>query len=187
LTLHRRESQGEAMRAVCDAVRALAGRGDTEVVFPVHRNPAVREIVMPALAPAAGVHLCEPLDYLALVHVLDSCDFVLTDSGGLQEETSFLGVPCLTVRPNTERPITCTHGTNRLVAPRRDAIVAAAERALARRTPARPVIERWDGRAAERIARAVCDGERFELDGGAAAPPQVVRRAVAVPQPLGAG
>jgi UDP-N-acetylglucosamine 2-epimerase (non-hydrolysing) len=112
---------------------------------------------------------------------------VVTDSGGLQEETTFLGVPCLTVRSSTERPITCTHGTNRLVPPRRDAIVAAAERALARRSPARPVIERWDGRAAERIVRVLCDGERFELDGAVAAPPQVPRRAVAIPQPLGVG
>ena len=90
------------------------------------------------------------------------------------------------MRPNTERPITCTHGTNRLVQAQRDAILAAAERGLARRSPARPVIERWDGRAAERIARVVSDGERFELDGGAAVQPREPRRAVAIPQPLGA-
>src|SRR5437867_3018505 len=87
-----------------------------------------------------------------------------------------LDAPCLTVRPNTERPITCTHGTNRLVQPQRDAILAAAERALGRRSPARPVIERWDGQAAERIAQVVCDGERFELDGALAAPAHVARR-----------
>src|ERR1051325_928657 len=137
---------------------------------------------------ARGRRVLEPLGYLELLSVVAGASLVVTDSGGLQEETSFLGVPCLTVRPSTERPITCTHGTNRLVLAKRDAILAAAERALARRSPARPVIERWDGRAAERIARVVCDDERFELDAPLAAtsshPP---RRAVAIPQPLGAG
>ena len=92
---------------------------------------------------------------------------VITDSGGLQEETTFLGVPCVTVRPNTERPITCNHGTNRLVPLRADAILTAAEQAITRRAPARPVIERWDGHAAERIVRVLCDGARFDdaLDG----------------------
>ena len=90
------------------------------------------------------------------------------------------------MRPNTERPITCTHGTNRLVQAQRDAILAAAERGLARRSPARPVLERWDGQAAQRIAQVVCDGERFELDGGTATPPREARRAVGIPQPLGA-
>ena len=91
-------------------------------------------------------------------------------------------MPCVTVRPNTERPVTCTHGTNRLVAPRRDALLGAVERAVARRSPARPLIERWDGHAAERIVRVLCDGE---LD--AAAPlPHPPRRARALPQPLAA-
>src|SRR5207248_9362029 len=98
------------------------------------------------------------------------------------------GVPGLTGRPSTVRPIPCTHGTNRLVLPKRDAILAAAERALARRSPARPVIERWDGRAAERIARVLCDDERVELDGPlAATSPHTPRRAVAIPQPFRAG
>jgi UDP-N-acetylglucosamine 2-epimerase (non-hydrolysing) len=65
LTLHRRESHGQAMRNVCDVVAKLVRRGDAEVVFPVHRSPAVREVVVPALAGVDGVHLCEPLDYLA--------------------------------------------------------------------------------------------------------------------------
>src|SRR5437867_2465636 len=141
--------------------------------------------------PADRMHfvgnvLIEPVGYLDMLSLVANAGLVVTDSGGLQEETSFLGVPCLTVRPNTERPITCTHGTNRLVQPQRDAILAAAERALGRRSPARPVIERWDGRAAARIAQVVCDGERFELDGALAAPAHAPRRAVAIPQPLGA-
>jgi UDP-N-acetylglucosamine 2-epimerase (non-hydrolysing) len=86
---------------------------------------------------------------------------IITDSGGLQEETSYLGIPCLTVRPNTERPVTCTHGTNRLVAAEQEAIVTAARAAHANGgSPGR--IERWDGQTAERIAAVVCDGARFD-------------------------
>ncbi|MGH7674028.1 MAG: non-hydrolyzing UDP-N-acetylglucosamine 2-epimerase, partial [Gemmatimonadales bacterium] len=69
---------------------------------------------------------------------------------------------CLTVRPNTERPITCTQGTNRLVAPRRDAILAAARDGRSRRPPSVPAIERWDGKTAGRIAAVICEGKRFD-------------------------
>jgi UDP-N-acetylglucosamine 2-epimerase (non-hydrolysing) len=85
---------------------------------------------------------------------------VVTDSGGLQEETSYLGVPCLTVRTTTERPITCLQGTNRLVAANRRALLAAAREVLASpRLPA-PTIERWDGHAAQRIAAVLCEPSR---------------------------
>src|SRR2546430_3581713 len=109
-----------------------------------------------------GMRLLEPLASLEMLGLVAGAALVVTDSGGLQDETSFLGVPCLTVRSSTERPITCTHGTNRLVLPKRDAVLAAAERALARRSPARPVMDRWDGRAAERIARVMREDERVE-------------------------
>src|SRR6266436_350969 len=138
--------------------------------------------------PADRMHfvgnvMIETLGYLEMLSLVAGAALVITDSGGLQEETSFLGVPCITVRPNTERPITCTHGTNRLVLPRRDAVLAAAERALGRRSPARPVLERWDGQAAGRIAAVACDDARFDVDGAAASPPQVARRAAAIPVP----
>src|SRR5262249_49309303 len=130
LTLHRRESHGEAMLSVCAAVRALAARGDVELVFPVHRNPAVREVVVPALERVDGVHLCEPLDYLALVQVLDSCDLVLTDSGGLQEEAPALGKPVLVLRDTTERPEAVSAGVARLVGTNASSIVSTATRLL---------------------------------------------------------
>jgi UDP-N-acetylglucosamine 2-epimerase (non-hydrolysing) len=81
---------------------------------------------------------------------------VVTDSGGIQEETSYLGIPCLTVRPNTERPITVTSGTNRLLDPARESLTEAARAALktGRRTTPCP-IEGWDGRAAERSAKVL--------------------------------
>jgi UDP-N-acetylglucosamine 2-epimerase len=109
---------------------------------------------------------------------------VITDSGGLQEETTFLGVPCLTVRPHTARPITCSHGTNRLVPPRGDLIRAAVERAVARHPPVRPMIERWDGRAAERVVQVLCDGERFPLEAAVASVPQFAHAGGAAPEPF---
>jgi UDP-N-acetylglucosamine 2-epimerase (non-hydrolysing) len=188
VTLHRPANVDDptVLQELLEALTRLADH--VPVLFPVHPRTRARVEDLGVRPPAdRGLRLLEPLGYLDMLSLVAKAGLVVTDSGGLQEETSFLGVPCLTVRPNTERPITCTHGTNRLVQAQRDAILAAAERGLARRSPARPVIERWDGQAAERIARVVCDGEGFELDGAVAAPAHAPRRAVAIPQPLGAG
>jgi UDP-N-acetylglucosamine 2-epimerase (non-hydrolysing) len=187
VTLHRPANVDDplVLEELLDALTRLAEH--VPVLFPVH--PRTRKRIQELLRrplPEGRLRLLEPLGYLDMLGVVAGAGVVVTDSGGLQEETSFLGVPCLTVRPNTERPITCTHGTNRLVLPQRGAILAAAERALARRSPARPLIERWDGHAAERIARVVCDDECFDLKDGTAVP-QAPRRAVAMPQPLAAG
>jgi UDP-N-acetylglucosamine 2-epimerase (non-hydrolysing) len=161
LTLHRRESHGEATRAVCEAVRALAVRPDTEVVFPVHRNPAVREVVLAALADVDGVHLCEPLDYLSLVQVLDSCDVVLTDSGGLQEEAPALGKPILVLRDTTERPEAIAAGVARLVGTNPAVIVGAATTLLDDPHAYAAMAHRenpfGDGRASGRIVRALAE------------------------------
>src|SRR5437879_7426188 len=109
------------------------------------------------------LRVLEPIPYLEMLSLVADAELVLTDSGGLQEETTWLGVPCVTVRPNTERPITCTVGTNRLVAPRREAIRQAVSAARGLQPlPPSPLIERWDGRAGERIAAVVCDGARFD-------------------------
>ncbi len=186
VTLHRPANVDDpaVLRELLEALARLADR--VPVLFPVHPRTRARILELRRPPTDRGLRLIEPVGYLDMLSLVANAGLVVTDSGGLQEETSFLGVPCLTVRPNTERPITCTHGTNRLVQPQRDAILAAAERALGRRSPARPVIERWDGQAAARIAQVVCDGERFELDGALAAPAHAPRRAVAIPQPLGA-
>ncbi|HEX4628977.1 MAG TPA: UDP-N-acetylglucosamine 2-epimerase (non-hydrolyzing) [Gemmatimonadales bacterium] len=132
------------------------------VLFPMH--PRARKRLHQAACGVDGagdLRLLAPVGYLEMLGLIAGAAVVITDSGGIQEETTFLGVPCLTVLPNTERMVTCTHGTNRLVPRQGDHIVAAAERAIARRAPVRPMIERWDGRAAERLVRAVCDGEAF--------------------------
>ena len=189
VTLHQPSNVDDraVLRELLDALEHLAR--SVAVVFPVHPRTRQRIRAHGLRLPDNGrMQVLEPLGYLEMLSLVAGAALVVTDSGGLQEETTFLGVPCLTVRPSTERPITCTHGTNRLVLPKRDPILAAAERAMARRSPARPVIERWDGRAAERIARVLCDDERFELDVPlAATSPHTPRRAVAIPQPLGAG
>jgi UDP-N-acetylglucosamine 2-epimerase (non-hydrolysing) len=186
VTLHR-PSNVDDPAVLLELVAGLERLAQTvTVLFPVH--PRTRQRIQAQglrLRDDSGLRLLEPLGYLDMLSLVAGASLVVTDSGGLQEETTFLGVPCLTVRPSTERPITCTHGTNRLVLAKRDAILVAADAALARRSPARPVIERWDGRAAERIARVVCDDERFELDAPLTA--MSPRRAVAIPQPLGAG
>jgi UDP-N-acetylglucosamine 2-epimerase (non-hydrolysing) len=187
VTLHRPTNVDDpaVLRELLDALGRLAAKAP--VLFPVH--PRTRNRIMglgPLRVDGGDLELLEPLGYLEMLSLVAGSALVITDSGGLQEETSYLGVPCITVRPNTERPITCTHGTNRLVLPRREPLLAAAERALGRRSPARPVIERWDGRAAERIVAVVCDDARFDADDAAASPAPLARRAAAIPVPLGA-
>jgi UDP-N-acetylglucosamine 2-epimerase (non-hydrolysing) len=161
LTIHRRESHGEAMAGVCEAVRRLASRGDTEIVFPVHRNPAVLDVVIPRLSDVEGVHMCAPLDYFSLVSVLGSCDLVLTDSGGLQEEAPTFGKPVLVLRETTERPEAVVAGVARLVGTDPSAIVGAAETLLddprayaAMAVPQNPF---GDGEASRRIVQSLVE------------------------------
>jgi UDP-N-acetylglucosamine 2-epimerase (non-hydrolysing) len=165
VTLHRRESQGATMNRICDVIAKLGQRGDTEIVFPVHPNPAVSAIVQSALSHTPGVHLCEPLDYLALVQVLAGCDLVLTDSGGLQEEAPTFGKPVLVLRETTERPEAIEAGVARLVGTEPTAVYAAAAHLLddgaAYAAMARAGNPFGDGTAAQRIARALAEPYRL--------------------------
>lgn len=104
VTLHRRETQGAAQRALCRMLAAIASRDDVEIVFPVHLSPAVRASVYAELDGRANVHLIPPLAYRPFVHLLRSADIVVTDSGGIQEEAPSFGVPVLVMRETTERP-----------------------------------------------------------------------------------
>jgi UDP-N-acetylglucosamine 2-epimerase (non-hydrolysing) len=159
VTLHR-PSNVDDPAVLAELAVALATVGTRlPVVFAVHPRTRKRLAEFGLLEQAEGVRLLDPLGYLETVGLVREAAFVLTDSGGLQEETTVLGIPCLTARPNTERPITLTEGTNRLVASTREAVVAAvndllsAAGRIARRRP-----EGWDGRAGERIAAALAAG-----------------------------
>jgi UDP-N-acetylglucosamine 2-epimerase (non-hydrolysing) len=167
VTLHR-PANVDDLATLRDLLEALAELGtERQILFPVHprTRARIRELGWdPSENGNRAVELRDPVPYLEMLGLVLGSDLVITDSGGLQEETSFLGVPCLTVRPNTERPITCTQGTNRLVAARREPLLAAAREVgwNGRGRSAPPTIERWDGQAARRIAAVLCDGARFD-------------------------
>lgn len=130
---------------------------DLPVVFPVHprtRKHMAQIAGVDAMLTDKRVMLCEPLGYLEFLSLTSSAKLVLTDSGGLQEETTALGIPCLTLRENTERPVTVTEGTNAIVGTDPERILAHARRALDGRTAGR-VPELWDGKTATRIVQAV--------------------------------
>lgn len=159
VTLHRPanvDNEG-TLAELLGALGDLAREG--EVVFPVHPRTRERVRTLGWTPPRdARLTLLEPVPYLEMLSLVSGSELVITDSGGLQEETSYLGIPCVTVRPSTERPITCTQGTNRLVAPRREALREAARERWGQRRNPPPVIERWDGRTAGRIVAVLCDG-----------------------------
>ena len=156
-TLHRPsnvddpDTLAEIMQALSEISR------ETTVLFPVHPRTRAR-IAAAGLEPkGTKLQLAEPLGYLEFLALQAHAALVLTDSGGIQEETTYLGVPCLTARPNTERPVTLTQGTNRLVPSTYHALIEAANEAL--RAPSGPrhqPPELWDGRASERIAALLC-------------------------------
>ncbi len=158
LTLHRPSNVDRAttleplLREVGKAARHLP------IVFPVH--PRTRDRLDAAglgtmLAEFPGLRPIPPVGYLDMLALLEGAHLVLTDSGGVQEETTYLGVPCLTLRDTTERPATVSNGTNRVVGARPQRLLAEIERVLAgdRPPPRRPPL--WDGRAAERIAEVL--------------------------------
>jgi UDP-N-acetylglucosamine 2-epimerase (non-hydrolysing) len=148
VTLHRPANVDDGP-VLAGLVAALAEvSAECPLVFPVH--PRTRRYLQD-LPAAKGLRLVEPLGYLDFIALESGARVVLTDSGGVQEETTVLGVPCLTLRENTERPITVTQGTNRVVGRDPVAIVAAARDVLEHGVePRRPSL--WDGKAGERIA-----------------------------------
>src|SRR5204862_4616370 len=120
------------------------------VVFPVHPRTRSRLREFGLDADLDGTILTEPLGYIDFLALTSHARLILTDSGGLQEESTALGIPCLTLRENTERPVTVTQGTNRIVGTKTSVIVAGYRDALAGGTETR-VPELWDGRTAGRI------------------------------------
>jgi UDP-N-acetylglucosamine 2-epimerase (non-hydrolysing) len=153
VTLHRPALvDGPLLPEVLERLSGVAG--DLPVVFPVH--PRTRKM-MDRLPVSDGVVLTDPVGYLDFLSLQADARAVLTDSGGVQEETTVLGVPCLTLRENTERPITTTSGTNELVGLDSERIRAGAQRALTGSSrPARPPL--WDGHTAVRVAAILAQG-----------------------------
>jgi UDP-N-acetylglucosamine 2-epimerase (non-hydrolysing) len=157
-TLHRPSNVDDA-GTLCEILAALNELAPAvRVLFPVHPRTRQRIAEM-GFTPHAGLVLSGPLGYLDFLALEQRAALVITDSGGVQEETTYLGVPCLTARANTERPITISMGTNTLVASRRTEIVAAAHRKLSASQADRFCPPLWDGRTAERIVALMRDLE----------------------------
>jgi UDP-N-acetylglucosamine 2-epimerase (non-hydrolysing) len=160
VTAHRRESFGDGFEQICTAVAEVAERDDVQIVYPVHPNPNIQDPVNRHLRGRRRVTLVEPMEYVSFVAMLMRCSFVLTDSGGVQEEAPSLGKPVLVMRDKTERPEAVLAGTARLVGPRRECIVAECNRLLddprAYESMARAHNPYGDGHASERIGRVIC-------------------------------
>ena len=160
VTTHRRENLGEPMRHVYQALRDIVSEhADVEIVFPVHKNPKVREVVNDILGGLERVHLIDPLDYQPFANLLAKSYLVLTDSGGIQEEAPSLGKPVLVLRDTTERPEAIEAGTVKLIGTDRARVYAETKRLLADKEE----YERMsgacnpygDGKAAYRIVQTI--------------------------------
>ena len=160
VTTHRRENQGDAMRGVGRALARIAeAEPDLVVVLPAHKNPVVREAVLPAIEGKANVIVTEPLAYGEFTRMLSLAHVVLTDSGGVQEEAPSLGKPVLVMRDNTERPEAVHAGTVTLIGTDEETIVKEVDRLLNQQDAfdamANAVNPYGDGQAAERTVAAV--------------------------------
>jgi UDP-N-acetylglucosamine 2-epimerase (non-hydrolysing) len=161
VTVHRRESQGDSLESICDALEEVVRDRDVQIVFPVHLNPQVRDVVMRRLSKLERIHLVEPLPYADLLEVIRRSTIVLSDSGGIQEEVPSFRKPILILRDCTERPEVIDSGFGRLVGTSREVIAEWSKRLLdddvlrARMTSgANPF---GDGHASRRIADAVLE------------------------------
>ncbi|MHC4092146.1 MAG: UDP-N-acetyl glucosamine 2-epimerase, partial [Planctomycetota bacterium] len=155
VTLHRPSNvdDPDMLGVILDAFEQI-GR-DMPVVFPMHprtRSSLASMGLQERAEAIPGLRITEPLGYLDFLKLMSESAVTMTDSGGIQEETTILGVPCLTLRENTERPVTVECGTNRLTRPGKDDIPAACRAAIAERSSQARVPELWDGLAAQRIA-----------------------------------
>src|SRR5204862_1142809 len=165
VTLHRPSNVDDPaiLARLCDLLRSTAA--NEPVLFPAHPRTKTRLDSLTPRADLGRTKLLPPLPYSTFLGLMAEARVVVTDSGGVQEETTALGVPCLTLRDNTERPITISEGTNQLVRPEPADFSAALQRASARRNR---VPELWDGRTAERIAADLVS--LVDAPSGAAAP-----------------
>jgi UDP-N-acetylglucosamine 2-epimerase (non-hydrolysing) len=156
VTLHR-PSNVDDHETLNELTQLLAQIGDkTPLVFPIHprtRKNLKNNGFMSILNGSKKLICLEPLSYLRFMSLLFHCRFAITDSGGIQEETTYLGIPCLTLRPNTERPITVTHGTNRLCDLHN--LESSLEHILCKKPTATCNIKLWDGKTATRVVQSI--------------------------------
>jgi UDP-N-acetylglucosamine 2-epimerase (non-hydrolysing) len=161
-TLHRPANVDDpgTLRTILQILAEL--QSGCPIVFPLHPRTRFRLDEFgfaDMLVDQPRIHAIDPLGYLDFISLMAAAALVLTDSGGVQEETTALGIPCLTLRENTERPVTVTLGTNAVVGTDPERVLAAARRALRGDWPRGVVPDGWDGHAADRIAAVLCAGE----------------------------
>jgi UDP-N-acetylglucosamine 2-epimerase (non-hydrolysing) len=161
VTLHRPSNvdDGDTLESWVSVLSRIGSR--LPLVFPAHPRTAARlsESGLDRRLAESGVRVTGPLPYVEFLSLVADSRLVLTDSGGIQEETTVLGIPCLTLRDSTERPVTVEIGTNVLVGSNPEAAVGATERALSGAPASHGIPPLWDGRAAERIARVLADAQ----------------------------
>ncbi len=160
VTIHRRENWGAPLKNICTALSRIASRyPEVQIIYPVHLNPQVKNTVYTGLGGRKNILLCEPLDYLDFVHVMQQSYMVVTDSGGLQEEAPSLGKPVLVLRQVTERPEAVKAGTARVIGTEPNNVYREISRLLSSKPAyqkmANAINPYGDGRASERIAQAI--------------------------------
>ena len=156
VTLHRPSNvdRPKKLRQLFDHLSSISN--NIPLVFPIHprtRKNAEDSGILPELDQAKKLIILEPLNYVRFMNLVFNCRFALTDSGGIQEETTYLGIPCITLRPNTERPITISQGTNRLATI--DNLAETVEGVLAEAARQECHIPQWDGQTAERVVNSI--------------------------------
>ncbi len=166
VTTHRRENLGEPLRQVYKALKALVEEfPDVEIIFPVHKNPKVREVVNAELGGLERVFLTDPIDYEPFANLMNRATLIMTDSGGLQEEAPALGKPVLVLRDTTERPEALDAGTVKLVGTNQDKVYGAAKILLTDTAAYKKMAEAQspygDGHAAERIVKTLLWRHKF--------------------------
>ena len=161
VTGHRRENFGRGFENICHALAEIAERDDVQILYPVHMNPSVSGPVNRILKNKDNIHLTEPLKYLPFIYLLNRCYFVITDSGGIQEEAPSLGKPVLVMRDVTERPEAVEAGTVKLVGTNIDIILRECTKLLDDKnyyaTMSRAHNPYGDGKASQRIVDVIIE------------------------------